>query len=98
TILFSATQTRKTEDLIRLSFSSKPHFVSVDEKAVEPTREDLEQGYIVISAAKKLLLLFSFIKKYRTKKKIIVFFATINVTKYFVDLFNYIDLPVYGLF
>jgi len=81
-----------------LSFTTKPQFVSVDEKALEPTREDFEQGYIMSSAEKKLLLLFSFVKKYRAKKKIIVFFATINVTKYFVDLFKYIDLPVYGLF
>ena len=113
TILFSATQTRKTQDLIRLSFESKPLFVGLDEPRsvinvnnknkdgkilINPTREDLTQGYILVPTEKKFLLLFSFLKRNLVNKKILVFFSTVNVTKYFVELLNYIDIKVYGLY
>ena len=104
TALFSATQTKKTEDLIRLSFHSKPKIVSTNDsnlmhKGNIPTRMDLIQGYIVVNLAKKFLLLFSFLKRNINKdKKIIVFFSTINVTKYYTNLLNYIDLKCFGLY
>eukprot|EP01083_Nonionella_stella_P097323 273538_1 len=108
TMLFSATQTKKTKDLIRLSFDRKPVFVDdgscidysgmLRKKTAVPTRECLEQGYIVVDTHRKLLLLFSFIKKHCASKKIMVFFSTVAVTRYFVSLLNYVDIGVHGLF
>lgn len=62
-----------------------------------PTKECLAQGYILVPTQLKLLVLFSFLKKHRRRKKIVVFLSTVAVTKFFVELFNYIDVPVHGL-
>jgi len=53
----------------------------------------LEQGYVVCPSDKRLLLLFTFLKKNR-KKKVMVFFSSCMSVKYHHELFNYIDLPV----
>jgi len=73
TMLFSATQTRKTNDLIRMSFRKKPLYIGVDNKDEQATVKGLTQGYVVVEMRQKFLLLFSFLKRNR-KKKIIVFF------------------------
>ena len=59
TMLFSATQTTKVEDLARLSFKRRPLYVGVDDTNDEATREGLEQGYCVVAADKRFLLLFT---------------------------------------
>jgi hypothetical protein len=46
TMLFSATQTTKVEDLARLSLQ-KPLYVGVDDKREHSTAAGLEQGYVV---------------------------------------------------
>ena len=43
TMLFSATQTRKTEDLARISLKKEPLYVGVDDKREKATVEGLEQ-------------------------------------------------------
>jgi ATP-dependent RNA helicase DDX18/HAS1 len=43
TMLFSATQTTKVEDLARLSFKRKPLYVGIDDSKSVATREGLEQ-------------------------------------------------------
>eukprot|EP00775_Hariotina_reticulata_P002528 gene2528-2830_t len=93
TMLFSATQTTKVEDLARLSFKNKPLYVGVDDSRTTATREGLEQGYVVVAADKRLLLLFTFLKK-NLNKKVMVFFSSCNSVKYHSELFNYIDIPV----
>lgn len=93
TILFSATQTTKVEDLARLSFKRQPLYVGVDDSESAATREGLEQGYCMVPADKRFLLLFTFLKKNKGKK-IMVFFSSCNSVKYHADLLNYIDLPV----
>ena len=57
------------------------------------TRPGLEQGYVICPSDKRLLLLFTFLKKNR-KKKVMVFFSSCLSVKYHHELFNYIDLPV----
>jgi len=96
TMLFSATQTKKTQDLIRLSFRTKPLYVGVHDKDKESTVKGLVQGYVCVEMAQKFLLLFSFLKRNR-KKKIIVFFSTCKAVKFYSELLNYIDLPVLEL-
>ena len=43
TMLFSATPTRKTEDLARISLKKEPFYVGVDDKKDNATVEGLEQ-------------------------------------------------------
>ncbi|XP_025098823.1 ATP-dependent RNA helicase HAS1-like [Pomacea canaliculata] len=93
TMLFSATPTRKTEDLARVSLKKEPLYVGVDDAKDQATVEGLEQGYIVCPADKRFLVLFTFLKKNRTKK-VMVFFSSCLSVKYHNELLNYIDLPV----
>jgi len=93
TMLFSATQTQKVEDLAKLSLKRSPLYVGVDDDKQDSTVEGLEQGYIVLPADKRFLLLFTFLKKNK-KKKVMVFFSSCNSVKYHSELLNYIDIPV----
>ncbi|KAG1680156.1 hypothetical protein FOA52_000269 [Chlamydomonas sp. UWO 241] len=93
TMLFSATQTTKVEDLARISFKHKPLYVGVDDGQTFATREGLEQGYCVCPAASRFLLLFTFLKK-NVNKKVMVFFSSCNAVKFHAELLNYIDISV----
>ncbi|XP_055639460.1 probable ATP-dependent RNA helicase pitchoune [Toxorhynchites rutilus septentrionalis] len=93
TMLFSATQTSRTEELSKLALKSEPIYVGVDDNKTEATVSGLEQGYIVCPSEKRLLVLFTFLKKNR-KKKVMVFFSSCLSVKFHHELFNYIDLPV----
>lgn len=68
TMLFSATQTTKVEDLARLSFKRTPLYVGIDDQGSTSTREGLEQGYCVVPSTQRFLLLFTFLKKNLNKK------------------------------
>jgi ATP-dependent RNA helicase DDX18/HAS1 len=92
TVLFSATQTTKVEDLARVSFKRAPLYIGVDDGRSKATVEGLEQGYCVVSSAERFLLLFTFLKK-NLKKKIMVFFSSCNSVKFHSELLNYIDIP-----
>ncbi|SPP80279.1 probable ATP-dependent RNA helicase pitchoune [Drosophila guanche] len=93
TMLFSATQTARIEALSKLALKSEPIYVGVHDDEVTATVDGLEQGYIVCPSEKRLLVLFTFLKKNR-KKKVMVFFSSCMSVKYHHELFNYIDLPV----
>lgn len=95
-MLFSATQTRKVEDLARISLKKEPLYVGVDDDKDHATVDGLEQGYVVCPSEKRFLLLFTFLKKNR-KKKIMVFFASCMSVKFHYELLNYIDLPVMAI-
>ncbi|KAI4801055.1 DEAD-domain-containing protein, partial [Aureobasidium sp. EXF-8846] len=73
TMLFSATQTTKVEDLARISLRPGPLYINVDHRKEHSTVEGLEQGFIVCQPDMRFRLLFTFLKKH-PKKKIIVFF------------------------
>ncbi|KAI1004581.1 ATP-dependent RNA helicase [Podosphaera aphanis] len=96
TMLFSATQTTKVQDLARISLRPGPLYVNVDQQKEHSTVEGLEQGYVVCDSDKRFLLLFSFLKR-NQKKKVIVFFSSCACVKYHAELLNYIDLPVLDL-
>lgn len=95
-MLFSATQTTKVEDLARISLRPGPLYINVASESEASTVAGLEQGYVVCESDKRFLLLFSFLKR-NVKKKIIVFLSSCNCVKYFGELLNYIDLPVLDL-
>lgn len=95
-MLFSATQTTKVEDLARISLRSGPLYINVVPEKDVSTADGLEQGYVVCDSDKRFLLLFSFLKR-NVKKKIIVFLSSCNSVKFYSELLNYIDLPVLDL-
>ena len=92
TCLFSATMTKKVEDLCRLSLNN-PVLVEVAKDAATSTVANLEQGYVLIDPARKFQLLFTFLRK-NMKKKIMVFMSSCNAVKFYSDLLNYVDIPV----
>ncbi|XP_015926180.1 ATP-dependent RNA helicase DDX18 [Parasteatoda tepidariorum] len=93
TLLFSATLSKKTEDLIKVSMKDQPLYIGIDDDEKEATIEGLNQGYILCPAEKRLLLLLTFLKKNK-KKKVMVFFSTTQSVKFHFELFNYLELPV----
>ncbi|EGP92601.1 ATP-dependent RNA helicase HAS1 [Zymoseptoria tritici IPO323] len=96
TMLFSATQTTKVEDLARISLRPGPLYINVDNEEEHSTVSGLEQGYVICEADMRFRLLFTFLKRH-PQKKIIVFFSSCNCVNYYSELLNYIDLPVLGL-
>ena len=96
TMLFSATLTAKTNDLIALALKAEPVRVGIDEVVESATVKGLEQGYVVAPSDKRFLLLFTFLRKNR-KKKVMVFFSSCMSVKFHQELLNYIDLPVMSI-
>ncbi|XP_041988928.1 probable ATP-dependent RNA helicase pitchoune [Aricia agestis] len=96
TVLFSATQNEKTEALKALAMDHEPIYVGVDDHKEQATVESLEQGFFLCPSDKRLLVLFSFLRKNRNKK-VMVFLSTCKSVKYHHELFNYIDLPVMSI-
>lgn len=93
-MLFSATQTKKVEDLVRVSINpTNSVFVEIANETSLATAAGLEQGFVSCPSEKRFLLLFTFLKKNK-KKKIMVFFSSCNSVKYHAELLNYIDVPV----
>jgi ATP-dependent RNA helicase DDX18/HAS1 len=97
-MLFSATTDAKTENLIKLALKKEPIYIGLEDKIADgaATVTGLEQGYVICPSDKRLLLLFTFLKKNR-KKKVMVFFSSCMSVKYHCELFNYIDLPVMSI-
>ena len=95
-MLFSATQTTKVQDLVRISLRPGPIHIDVDGAEETSTVTTLSQGYVVCPSDRRFLLLFTFLKK-NLKKKIVVFFSSCNSVKYHGELLNYIDIPVLDL-
>eukprot|EP01111_Echinosteliopsis_oligospora_P002723 TRINITY_DN1416_c0_g1_i4.p1 TRINITY_DN1416_c0_g1~~TRINITY_DN1416_c0_g1_i4.p1 ORF type:complete len:459 (-),score=137.67 TRINITY_DN1416_c0_g1_i4:41-1417(-) len=97
TVLFSATQTRKVEDISRVCFHKRqPAYVGVDDHHAMATVDTLEQGYVMCPSERRFLLLFTFLKK-NMNKKIIVFMSSCASVKFHCELLNYIDIPVLEL-
>ncbi|CAA0808234.1 DEAD-box ATP-dependent RNA helicase 51, partial [Striga hermonthica] len=91
TALFSATQTKKVEDLARLSFQTTPVYIDVDDGRRRVTNEGLQQGYCVVPSAKRFILLYSFLKR-NLSKKVMVFFSSCNSVKFYSKLLRYIQI------
>ncbi|KAJ9662016.1 ATP-dependent RNA helicase [Coniosporium apollinis] len=96
TMLFSATQTTKVEDLARISLRPGPLYINVDHYEEHSTVSGLEQGYVIVESDLRFRLLFSFLKR-NLKKKVIVFLSSCASVSYYAELLNYIDLPVLDL-
>ncbi|KRZ30945.1 putative ATP-dependent RNA helicase pitchoune, partial [Trichinella pseudospiralis] len=93
TMLFSATQTSKIEDLAKLALKKEPLFVGIASNIQQATVDGLRQGYAVCPIENRFSLLYTFLRKNK-KKKVMVFFSSCASVKYYGDLLNYIELPV----
>lgn len=90
TLLFSATQTSKLKDLIRLSLDKKnTEYISILDKEVMPTQ--LTQAFIECPLYDKIDILFSFIKSH-VKKKIIVFCTSQKQVSFLHSIFYQLNL------
>ncbi|CAI0400672.1 unnamed protein product [Linum tenue] len=96
TALFSATQTKKVEDLARLSFQTTPVYIDVDDGRHKVTNEGLQQGYTVVPSSKRFLLLYSFLKR-NLSKKVMVFFSSCNSVKFHSELLTYIQIECFDI-
>ncbi|XP_044490394.1 DEAD-box ATP-dependent RNA helicase 51-like [Mangifera indica] len=96
TALFSATQTKKVEDLARLSFQTTPVYIDVDDGRNKVTNEGLQQGYCVVPSAKRFILLYSFLKRNQSKK-VMVFFSSCNSVKFHSELLRYIQVDCFDI-
>ena len=96
TILFSATQTKKVEDLARLSIKGTPVYVGVHDEDSAATVAGLQQGYVTCPSERRFQLLFTFLKKNKNKK-VMVFFSSCNSVQFHSELLNYIDIEVMAI-
>ena len=74
TMLFSATTTKKTDDLVAVALKKEPIYIGVEEVSTAATVAGLEQGYVVCPSEKRFMLLFTFLKKNRKKKVLLTTF------------------------
>ncbi|KAI9088428.1 hypothetical protein K1719_029877 [Acacia pycnantha] len=74
TALFSATQTKKVEDLARLSFQTTPIYVDVDDGRTKVTNEGLQQGYVLVPCAKRFIDCYNIHGKQKQQTRTTTFF------------------------
>ena len=91
TLLFSATQTKRVQDLARLSLK-KPKYVSAHELSATVTPDSLQQSYLTCPLHEKLDMLWSFLKSHRCQK-MMVFMASCKQVKYAYELFTKLHPP-----
>lgn len=96
TMLFSATLTVKTNDLIQHAIKRNPVRVGIEESNDEATVSGLEQGYVVVKSENRFLILYTFLRKNK-RKKIMVFLSSCDAVRFYYELLNYIELPVMAL-
>lgn len=93
TMLFSATLTRKVENLNTLSLNDPVYIKIEDQIKNTPSILNLDQGYIILSGDKKFLFLYTFLKK-NLNKKLMVFFASCAEVTFYSQLLNYVGIKV----
>uniref|UniRef100_A0A0K0G2B0 ATP-dependent RNA helicase n=1 Tax=Strongyloides venezuelensis TaxID=75913 RepID=A0A0K0G2B0_STRVS len=98
TMLFSATQTTDTQQLIQFSLKD-PSYVRVHDSAKYVTPDMLVQKYCIVEEENKLNYLWSFIHTHRDKK-ILVFVTCCKQARFYVESLKIlrIGLPILGLY
>uniref|UniRef100_A0A914I6E5 ATP-dependent RNA helicase n=1 Tax=Globodera rostochiensis TaxID=31243 RepID=A0A914I6E5_GLORO len=93
TLLFSATQTRRTEDLVRVSLQD-PVFVAAHEHCDKATPDQLVQSYFVCMEEDKLNMLWSFLKN-NLKKKTLVFVTCCKQARFITQALSHLRPGLY---
>ncbi|KAI3976459.1 hypothetical protein MKX01_008317 [Papaver californicum] len=96
TALFSATQTKKVEDIAHLLFQTIPVYINVDDGRSESTVEGLQHGYCVVPSARRFILLHSFLKR-NPSKKVMVFFSSCCSVKYHLELLRHLHVDCFDI-
>ncbi|KAK1643256.1 hypothetical protein QYE76_061061 [Lolium multiflorum] len=97
TVLFSATQTSEVVDFAKLSFEKNeeqkgtPVYISVHDVKSKATVAGLQQGYCVIPSNDKFPILYSFLKK-KKSKKVMVFFSSCSSVNFHAELLNFLHI------
>ncbi|XP_047085937.1 DEAD-box ATP-dependent RNA helicase 27-like [Lolium rigidum] len=97
TVLFSATQTSEVVDFAKLSFEKNeeqkgtPVYISVHDVKSKATVAGLQQGYCVIPSNEKFPILYSFLKK-KKSKKVMVFFSSCSSVNFHAELLNFLHI------
>lgn len=97
TLLFSATLTEKTKDLVTMAFRRKPVFVRAKGEEAGPTADKLTQHYCVIHQERKLASLLTWLRRHKNLK-ILIFFSTKKATQFYEKLFRSIGIRVLALY
>ena len=84
TMLFSATLTKKIENLGLLSLNNPIYIkLEINPKGQNNNLQNLDQGYIIVEPYLKFIFLYTFLKK-NLSKKIMIFFNSCNEVKFFL--------------
>ena len=97
TLLFSATLTEKTKDLVTMAFRRKPVFVRAKGKQKGPTADKLVQHYVLVQQNQKLPALLTWLKRHKNLK-VLIFFSTKKATMFYEKLFRSIGIRVLALY
>ncbi|XP_022826018.1 probable ATP-dependent RNA helicase pitchoune [Spodoptera litura] len=87
TMLFSATQSERTDALIKSAMKEKVHNINTDEDNLMATVEGLKQGYAVCETQYRLWWLHKLLKKTRNFK-VMVFFSSCKSVEFHHEFFS----------
>ena len=94
TMLFSATLTKKIENLGLLSLNNPVYIkLEINPEGQNNNLQNLDQGYIIVDPNLKFIFLYTFLKKNKSKK-IMIFFNSCSEVQFFSLLLNYIGISV----
>ena len=97
TMLFSATLSKKIENLGLLSMNNPVYIqLKINKEGNNNNLQNLDQGYLIIEGNLKFLFLYTFLFKY-LEQKIMIFFNSCSEVQFFAYLLNYIGIEVMSI-
>ena len=97
TMLFSATLSKKIENLGLLSLNNPKYIeLKINKEGTNNNLQNLDQGYIIIEGDKKFIFLYTFLKN-NSNKKIMIFFNSCSEVQFYSYLLNYIGIEVMSI-
>ena len=97
TMLFSATLSKKIENLGLLSMNNPVYIqLKINKEGNNNNLQNLDQGYLIIEGNLKFLFLYTFLKK-NLEQKIMIFFNSCSEVQFFAYLLNYIGIEVMSI-